>query len=178
VPDTLVKRLASTGTNISELSFGGRFRLWVAGVNAFTQRPLVGYGTGAFKQAITPQLGDLSQVAHDTFISVLVEEGLVGLLFYLLMLAAAFRAVLRLAHLERRFALVITGTLIVAMLPLTWEDKKPVWFILASLVGLSQTAVVVRVPVLGQPRRLRPAVVPSQSPEPLASPASGCSREL
>ncbi|HVD33697.1 MAG TPA: hypothetical protein VNC19_08985, partial [Gemmatimonadales bacterium] len=72
------------------------------------------------------------------FVSVLVEEGLVGFLLYLSMLIAVFRAILRLPPLERRFGLVVFATLIVAMLPLTWEDRKVVWVILASLLGLAQ----------------------------------------
>ena len=33
---------------------------------------------------------------------------------------------------------VLLATLAVAMLPLTWEDRKVVWFVLAALLGLSQ----------------------------------------
>jgi len=91
-----------------------------------------------FIGAITPQLGTASQVAHNSFISLLVEQGLIGLMLYLLMLVSAFLAVRRLSLLERRFGLVLMATLVVAMLPLTWEHRKPVWFILAALVGLAQ----------------------------------------
>ena len=141
VPEALVQRLGTTGTEIGDLSFGNRFELWVAGLHAFAHRPLVGYGTSGFVQAITPELGSMSRVAHNSFLSVLVEQGIVGLLFYLTMLFAVFRAVLGLSGLERRFALVLIATLVVAMLPLTWEDRKPVWFILAALLGLSQARV-------------------------------------
>ncbi len=138
VPQKIVARLATTGSEVQDLSFGGRFKLWRAGLNAFTQQPLLGYGTGTFKQTITPQLGSLSQVAHNSFVSILVEEGLIGLLLYTAMLLTVFRAVLKLPLLERRFALILLATLGVAMLPLTWEDSKAVWFILAALVGVAQ----------------------------------------
>jgi O-antigen ligase len=135
VPQKIVARLATTGTEVQDLSFGGRFKLWKAGLNAFTQKPWLGYGTARFKQVITPQLGTASQVAHNSFVSILVEEGLLGFLLYTTMLLTAFRAVLKLPLLERRFALVLLATLGVAMLPLTWEDSKSAWFILAALVG-------------------------------------------
>jgi O-antigen ligase len=138
VPQKIVARLATTGSEVEGLSFGGRFKLWKAGLNAFTQQPFLGYGTATFKQTITPQLGSLAQVAHDSFISVLVEEGLLGFVLYMAMLLAAFRAVLSLPLLERRFALVLLATLGVAMLPLTWEDSKAVWFVLAALVGVAR----------------------------------------
>lgn len=138
VPDTLLHRFASTGTEVEDLRFGGRFKLWVAGIQAFTYRPLVGYGTSGFKGAITPMLGDAAQVAHNSFISVLVEEGTIGLLLFLTMLGSVLLAVLNMRSLERRFGLALAATLLVTMLPLTWEDSKPGWIIMALLVGLSQ----------------------------------------
>jgi O-antigen ligase len=139
VPDKIVQRLATTGSEVEDAHFGGRFKLWVAGLHAFAQKPVFGYGTAGFKGAITPELGGAAQVAHDSFISLLVEEGLVGLLLYLTMLGAVLGAVLQMPRLERRFGMVLMATLLVAMLPLTWEDHKAVWTIMAVLVGLSNS---------------------------------------
>jgi O-antigen ligase len=113
-------------------------KLWVAGVHAFQRRPVVGYGTGGFVRAITPELGLRSNVAHNTYLSVLVEQGIVGLTLYLMMFVAVFRSVRRLPKLERRFALVLMATVGLAISSLTWEHRKPVWFLLAVLLGLSQ----------------------------------------
>jgi len=138
VPDVVVHRLATTQTEVESASFGGRFKLWVAGLHAFTFKPLMGYGTGGFIAAIYSQLGAESLVAHNSFISVLVEEGIVGLILYCTMLYAAIWAVMKLPKKERRFGLVLMASLLLAMSPLTWEDRKPVWFVLPLLVGLSQ----------------------------------------
>jgi O-antigen ligase len=158
VPEKIVERLSTTGEQVQELKFGGRFKLWVGGVNAFVQRPVIGYGTASYKQAITPWLGSLSQVAHNSYLSVLVEEGSVGFVLYWMMFLAVFLAVLNLPPPDRRFALILFATLALAMFPLTWEDRKPVWFILAALLGLSQASVeeargAVPAP---QPRRAAP----------------------
>lgn len=138
VPEKIVQRLATTSAEVEDLSLGGRVRLWRAGMRALPGHPLLGYGTGGFIGAISPQVGSGAMVAHNSFISVLVEQGMIGLILYLLMFLTAYRAVRRLPLLERRFGLVLMATLVVAMLPLTWEDRKPVWFILAALVGLSR----------------------------------------
>jgi O-antigen ligase len=138
VPDAVVHRLATTQNEVESASFGGRFKLWVAGLHAFTFKPLMGYGTGGFVAAIYSQLGAQSLVAHNSFISILVEEGIVGLVLYCIMLYAAVAAVMRLPRRERRFGQVLMAALLLALSPLTWEDVKPVWFILAVLVGLSQ----------------------------------------
>jgi O-antigen ligase len=137
VPEQLVQRLASTGTEVEDARFGGRFKLWVAGVHAFAQRPLMGYGVSSYKTAITPELGSAAQVAHDSFLSVLVEEGLVGLMLYLLMFLSVYLAILRLPHFPRRFALVLFATLLTAMLPLTWEDEKEAWLVPAILFAMA-----------------------------------------
>jgi O-antigen ligase len=138
IPTKVANRLATTGAEVEDLSLGGRFTIWKAGVNAFVQRPLVGYGTSGFRAAVTPELGHSTQVAHNSFLSVLVEEGLVGFVFYSLMFVAVFLAVLSLPSLERRFALVLLATVVTTMLPLTWEDNKAVWFVLAALLGFTQ----------------------------------------
>jgi O-antigen ligase len=138
VPDKIVERLATTSTEVEDFSLGGRFKLWKAGIRALPEHPLLGFGTSGFIRAIYPQLGPAALVAHNSFVSVLVEQGLIGLILFLSMFGFAFLAVRRLPLLERRFGLVLIATLVVAMLPLTWEHRKPVWFILAALVGLAE----------------------------------------
>jgi O-antigen ligase len=163
VPDKVVDRLATTGASVEDMSLGGRFRLWKAGMHAFTERPIMGYGTSAFKQAINPELGALTQVAHNSYLSVLVEEGIVGLMLYLSMMLSVALAVFSLPRLERRFALVLFTTLTVAMLPLSWEDQKPVWIVLAVLVGFSNVQAAALGRVVQQPLQPRPVRVPPAS---------------
>jgi O-antigen ligase len=143
VPKTIVSRLSTTTTAVEDLSLGGRFRIWKAGIRVFVQRPMVGYGSGSFKVALLPELGNATQVAHNSYLSVLVEEGLVGFLLYLAMFVAVFLALMRLRGMERRFALVLLTTIVVAMVPLSWEDRKTVWFVLAALVGLARAPTIV-----------------------------------
>jgi O-antigen ligase len=138
VPDRIMQRLATTGAEVEEGRLGGRLKLWQAGLKAFAQKPVVGYGTSGFKRAIDPWLMQRSQVAHNSYLSVLVEQGMLGFLLFSMMGVAVFMAVLRLPPLERRFALVLFAALATAMLPLTWEDRKAAWFILAALVGFSK----------------------------------------
>jgi O-antigen ligase len=138
IPDRIVERLATTTTEVQDLRVGGRFKLWVGGMKAFSLQPWFGYGTAAFKGAIQPYLGDATQVAHNSYISVLVEEGLVGFTCFAVMLLSVFRALWRLPRMERRYALVQFGALALAMTPLTWEDSKVAWFLLAVLMGLAK----------------------------------------
>jgi O-antigen ligase len=162
VPTQIIERLATTGTEVEDMSLGGRFGIWKSGVRALTARPLTGYGTGMWRSAVSPWLGPNPQVAHNSFLSVAVETGLVGLFLYLAMFFAVFRATRRLPLLERRYALVQLGTLVVAMMPLSWDDQKAAWFTLAALLGFSYatgTRVASAVPAVPQ-RRPAPVMRP------------------
>jgi O-antigen ligase len=139
VPQTVVQRLATTGSSVQDLSMGGRLEIWKAGMQAFAHRPIVGYGAGAFKLAAAPYINGEPRVAHNSFLTVLVEQGLVGFLLYLTMFGVVFVGSMNLPTLERRFALVLFATLIVTMLPLSLQDSKPVWFILAALCAFAST---------------------------------------
>jgi O-antigen ligase len=157
VPQTLIERLASTGTEVEGGSFGGRGKLWKAGLAVLPEHPVLGVGTGGYKSAITPKLGPAAQVAHNSYLSVLVEQGIVGFVLFMMMFVAVFRSILKLPMLERRVALVLLATLSIAMLPLTWEDRRPSWFVLAVLIGLCHAARGVAQPQ-PSPRRAAPPV--------------------
>ncbi len=160
IPETIVELLSTTRSDVQEGHFGGRFKLWVAGVRAFSRQPVTGYCTSSFKTATAPFLMTTPQVAHNTYLSVLVEQGIVGFLLCTWLIIAVLRSVLPLPQLDRRFALVLLATLAVVMLPLTWEDHKPVWIILAALLGLGRASVARVGPALaGQPQQWRAAPV-------------------
>lgn len=131
IPTTSWDRFATTRSEVQEGTMNDRIAIWKAGMRAFSQRPLEGYGTSGFNWAVHSQ-------PHNAYLAVLVENGLIGFVLYGLMFFTVFLKVLRLPTMERRFALVLLATLGVAMFPLGWEDRKPVWLILACLLGLAE----------------------------------------
>src|SRR5688572_14503370 len=164
VPDRVVERLGTTSTEVQDARFGGRIKLWRAGLIAYTRRPLMGYGVSSFVPAVKPQLGPMALVAHNSFLSVLVEEGMIGLLFFLLMLLSVFLSIRKLPHLERRFAMVLLLTLCAALTPLTWEDSKVAWLVMAILAGMS----TVRMTAARSQRRAPAVPHPTSQRRPLA----------
>jgi O-antigen ligase len=174
IPETTLERLASTRTELAGGSLGGRIRIWRAGVEAFLDRPILGYGAGQFQPAIHPILRD-TPASHNSFLTVLVEQGIIGFVLYAMIFAAVFFAVLKLPLLERRFALVLFATLFVAMFPLSWDDTKSAWFILAALVGISQAGVdrvtaVEQLPGIRRPGPRAQARTAPRSRPPLTAP--------
>jgi O-antigen ligase len=181
IPQTLMERLASTTTEVEGGRLGGRWKIWNAGLKAFAQQPLAGYGPGVFKRAVDPWLLTKNQVAHNSFLSVLVESGLVGFLLFFAMFFTVFLEVLKLPPLERRFGLVLLTALGVSVLPLSSEESKRVWFVLAVLVGLSQTYVAGRGgwrPLTGQTRAGVPPPRGARRREPLPVPLRNTDRHV
>jgi O-antigen ligase len=134
IPESSFQRFSSTKEEVEAGTMNGRLQIWIAGVHAFVQKPLLGWGTGSFDRAIVPWFGR-PRVAHNSYLNILVEQGVVGFLIWLTMYLTVFTQILKLPSMERRFALVLLTTMAVAMLPLSWDDRKPVWFIAGVLVA-------------------------------------------
>jgi O-antigen ligase len=148
----------------------GRWELVRGGVGMFADRPLWGFGSGSFAQRFRERervSGErAASASHTTPITVAAEQGLVGLVAYLVVLAAAFR--LLFAGLRplrgpppRAVALVACGVVAAqfsAQVLHTWlyaaflEDPMT-WTLLAIAVGLrAGGAVAGRPAAAGQGR--------------------------
>lgn len=60
----------------------GRFAIWKNSLLAFEQKPLLGFGIFTFKDVMGDLYGN-SRHAHNTYLEVLLETGVIGLLLYL-----------------------------------------------------------------------------------------------
>jgi O-antigen ligase len=78
---------------------------------------------------------DIPYVAHNTFLSVLVELGIVGALLLGGLLVSAFRSALRMPSLERCLWVALLLTWSVGVSSLTWEYRKPTWFLFGILAA-------------------------------------------
>ena len=130
IPDTSWNRFATTRQEVIGGNMNSRLVVWKMGLQAFSKKPLLGYGTSGFNWAVRSQ-------SHNSYLAVLVEQGIIGFAMYAAMFIAVFIKIMRMPTMERRFALVLMATLGVAMLPLGWDDRKPVWVILALLTALA-----------------------------------------
>lgn len=97
VATNLLTRLLLTPMEVASGDFGGRAPIWEAGMAVFRQRPVLGHGSGTFMPAVEPFFaeGEVPIAAHNAFIQLGVELGLVGVAIYTAILVVAAVAIYR-----------------------------------------------------------------------------------
>jgi O-antigen ligase len=134
LPDLTKERAASTREELTEGDWNGRKQLWVAGLQVLDDHPLIGVGTGAVRVEIEDLRGERKGV-HNTYLSVAVQEGSIGLALFLLIILAAGKRSLAAHGLERQFAAVLLTTFLIGLIPRQWQHEKVTWIIFGLLLG-------------------------------------------
>jgi O-antigen ligase len=101
---------------------------------------------------------------HNTYLAILVEEGIIGLLLYLGLFLALFTRLRTLPSFERRIGLTLLATLAVAILPLGWDVYKASWVLLGLIA--SWAAIFSRQTPVVYPQARPPFRRPGRAPAP------------
>ena len=154
VPASSWSRLGTIGSEVLSGTLNERTTIWKAGFDVFRENPINGIGVNAFAPTIQRALGTPRQiknaaanevvelVAHNTFISVLVEEGVVGFLLFVFILAGLWRGILALPVAERKLWFVVFLVWTIGVMELTWEYRKPTWLLFGLLAAVTTTVPV------------------------------------
>src|SRR5581483_10849836 len=94
----------------------------------------LGVGSSAHPAAVVTIIGR-PLVAHNTFLSVLVELGIPGELLLFGLLGAAFFCAWRMTGLERILWVISLVTWCIGVCGGTWEYRKTTWFLISLLVS-------------------------------------------
>ena len=131
-------RLQTLPAELNRGTFHGRTRIWKTGLKVLKRHPILGVGSGAYPEAVAPWLGTpgvpgAQYVAHNTFLSVLVESGIIG--FALFSLLAVFLVIFigAMPFPERALWAVMLAVWAVGVSTLTWEQYKPTWLVVALI---------------------------------------------
>ena len=142
LPSWSAERLGTTSDEISTGTLNGRTTYWSLSYELFSDHPVQGVGVGAFGYE-NILLGGGGKVAHNAFMSILAELGIVGISLFLAAIGLAVYG-LRNERPDLRRAWVAIGvTWFVGANALTWEVRKITWFVFAlALVQarITQTA--------------------------------------
>ena len=134
MPRLTWERFLRIGTDITAGTMTHRTQIWSASLEVFRNHPFVGVGSGAHPVAVV-QILARPFVAHNTFLSVLVELGVAGELVLLGLLGIAFYYAMRMKGLARSFWIVTLLTWCVGVCDGTWEYRKVTWFLLSTLAA-------------------------------------------
>src|SRR6267142_318421 len=156
VPETSWERLATMPGEFERGTFTGRTIIWKAGWEIFRAHPFVGIGANSFRVIVSRELAepirmgeaDPAPPAHNTFLSVLVEQGVLGFAVFCGMLGALAISLRGMPPFPQRLWIVSLAVWVVGVSSLTWEMRKPTWFFFGLL--MSQCGSV------AQMRRLAP----------------------
>jgi O-antigen ligase len=158
VPQASLERIRSTRADIAAGYFGGRGAIWLAGLEVAREHPLAGVGAGGFEAAVAPTLHQ-EMSSHQTFLTILVENGLVGFFLALAMVAAAMTPLRDLLPLQRRLWIVLLAVLAVGCMSLALDYRKQLWFVLGLLAA--------HVPVRPVPRPVSPPLTGPRAQAPM-----------
>jgi len=143
VPETSWERLATVPTEFEQGTFTGRTIIWKAGWEIFRAHPFVGIGANAFRVIVSRELAepirmgeaDPAPPAHNTFLSVLVEQGVLGFAVFCGMLGALAVSLRGMPPFPQRLWIVSLAVWVVGVSSLTWEMRKPTWFFFGLLMA-------------------------------------------
>ncbi len=133
LPAGVIARLATASTSISTADFGGRVNLWKAALTVFENHPVLGIGGGTIYTTI-------GSAAHQTFLSVLAETGIIGFLLFTCILAIVGNQAARLPKGYSGFWFTVIFVWVVGVLSLSWEATKATW-VFFSLVIIEGAAI-------------------------------------
>src|ERR1051326_3867725 len=142
VPATSWKRLATLGSEVSEGTLNGRTTIWKAGWEAFTNAPFEGIGAGSYPETTVEVLGrpwGFVPVAHNSFLSILVETGLIGFAIFATAVTLALFSALRLPGISGWFWSTLLTAWAIGVFSLTWEYRKPTWLLFGLLTAHAAT---------------------------------------
>jgi O-antigen ligase len=149
IPQASFDRLGTIGTEVAGGNWNGRIDLWSQGLRSFADNPILGVGTNMYRS-----VNFEGKVAHNSFISVLVEVGLVGLALFAIVLGIVVVQALKHPRWDRIFWLSVLAVWAIGAFTLTWEYRKPTWLFLSLVVISAALAETV-------PAQPSPQLVPS-----------------
>lgn len=118
-------RLSTLLSSVRAGDLNGRELTWQAALRSFGSNCLVGVGAGAFQSGIGTYY-----TAHNTFLAVLVEQGLVGFFIFSVILCGAVFGIGRLKGEDRWMCISLLLCWAVGVFTLGWAMHRVTWFVL------------------------------------------------
>ncbi len=127
-------RLSSVFTSFHSGDLNGREQIWQSALHAFNRNYFVGVGAGAFQAGLGSYFA-----AHNTFLAVLVEQGLLGFSVFAIILGCTIYSTMRLTGDERKMCVLLLLCWAVGAFTLGWAMNRITWFVLGIVVAYANS---------------------------------------
>ena len=128
IPQASAFRLGTTVRELRGGTLNSRRIIWEAGLRAYRDRPVLGSGAGTFKVAISPHF-DPPHRAHNTWVSLLVSQGPVGVLLFGTVVAALLAQIRRFPWLDRLLWITLLVAWFLISCVSTWDRRLFTWLL-------------------------------------------------
>jgi O-antigen ligase len=118
-----IERVASTGDEVGDASFGGREAVWGEGFELLAAHPWLGIGSGGFTTAAV----ETRKAPHNFAVSLLVEVGIIGFALFAAVIVGTALAAMRQERSLRRLWLTLLLIWVLNAAVHNYEDKKHTW---------------------------------------------------
>lgn len=141
VPEDALARFATIPKELAQGTLTHRTTLWRVGFELLRDHPLVGLGAGAFAQEVYAQGAFMKpQVAHNVFLGILFDLGVVGCALFASLVVSLFRGLKLLGTPERRLCTFLLATWVIAGASLSHEYRKTTWLVLGFVAAMTPRA--------------------------------------
>jgi O-antigen ligase len=124
------QRLGTTYAEITEGDLNNRINNWREGLATFSEHPILGVGSSMYRS-----VNSLGKVAHNSFLSVLVELGLIGFILFGAVLTIAFIQARAQPNWDSKFWFTTLMVWAIGSSTLSWEYRKTTWLFLGLLIA-------------------------------------------
>ena len=124
------QRFSTTYHEITEGNLNNRVDNWQEGLSAVPDQPFIGVGANTYRS-----VNSLGKLAHNSFLSVLVELGVIGFTLFAGMVGLAVIAAFRQPKWESRFWLAVIAVWGIGASTLTYEHRKATWLFLGMAIA-------------------------------------------
>jgi O-antigen ligase len=133
-PEQVWRRVETIPMEVRAADLNGRVSIWATGMRTFEDNPIIGVGAGAFKA------GSRSYYeAHNTYLEVLTEEGLIGFTIFLFMVGCAVRSLGRGSAEQQTMLASLLSSWVVGTFALHCAAHAWAWLVLGLIVTQGHT---------------------------------------
>ncbi len=138
-PEASVERIFSSSKSISAGTLNGRTVIWAASIDQWSTSPIIGTGIGSIAYMLSSAHVEYNS-AHNTFIQVLTETGIIGLSLYLMLIVSMLYYIQKTALNDKIFLISLLLVALVSQLTMNTLFDKEMWFSL-TMVAIHAHAV-------------------------------------